>query len=286
VHGGTFREEDLNAGRAGTATAPIRLKVAPAERAVVTGIPGGTRPFFVLNQPHWVLDGVEVDGKGQVGNAVRIRSHHVVVSNIEAHDCNGPSAIWFRGAAHAALLDSTVHDQRNDLEDGHGILIRPDCASVLVADPSIPTRRRRGAVSVGRRFSRLILEPVPPTNIWILDNRFERDRGNGSKYHTLCDANGLPLHALLSAANTTTARCSNRCSRPILLCGVLRPRGQLHVVDSSATNPVHALVGAGGHPTALATPRPSSRRRCGRPKVDLQLLTCSLIPGGDASPAQ
>jgi transposase len=29
------------------------------------------------------------------------------------------------------------------------------------------------------------------------------DRGKaGSKYHILCDANGLPLHALLSAANT------------------------------------------------------------------------------------
>ena len=29
------------------------------------------------------------------------------------------------------------------------------------------------------------------------------DRGKaGSKYHILCDANGLPLHAMLSAANT------------------------------------------------------------------------------------
>ncbi len=36
-----------------------------------------------------------------------------------------------------------------------------------------------------------------------LTERNPTDRGKaGSKYHLLCDANGLPLHALISAANT------------------------------------------------------------------------------------
>jgi hypothetical protein len=35
------------------------------------------------------------------------------------------------------------------------------------------------------------------------DGRNPTDRGKaGSKYHILCGANGLPLHAMLSAANT------------------------------------------------------------------------------------
>jgi transposase len=36
----------------------------------------------------------------------------------------------------------------------------------------------------------------------------------GSKSHILCDANGLPLHALLSAANTHDSKLLSRCSRP------------------------------------------------------------------------
>jgi hypothetical protein len=36
-----------------------------------------------------------------------------------------------------------------------------------------------------------------------LTGRSPTDRGKaGSKYHVLCDANGLPLHVMLSAANT------------------------------------------------------------------------------------
>ena len=41
------------------------------------------------------------------------------------------------------------------------------------------------------------------------------DRGKaGSKYHVLCDRNGLPLHALVTGANCTTAACWPRCWTP------------------------------------------------------------------------
>jgi transposase len=56
-----------------------------------------------------------------------------------------------------------------------------------------------------------------------LSGRNPTDRGKAdSKYHLLCDANGLPLHALISAANTH----DSKLFEPLLDTnpGVSRPR--------------------------------------------------------------
>lgn len=58
-----------------------------------------------------------------------------------------------------------------------------------------------------------------------MTGRKSTDRGKpGSKYHLLCDANGLPLHALISAANTH----DNKLFEPLLDTnpGVSRRRGR------------------------------------------------------------
>jgi transposase len=58
-----------------------------------------------------------------------------------------------------------------------------------------------------------------------LTGRNPTDRGKaGSKYHLLCDANGLPLHALISAANTH----DSKLFEPLLDTnpGVSRRRGR------------------------------------------------------------
>lgn len=58
-----------------------------------------------------------------------------------------------------------------------------------------------------------------------LTGRNPTDRGkHGSKYHLLCDANGLPLHALISAANTH----DSKLFEPLLETnpGVSRRRGR------------------------------------------------------------
>ncbi|GAA1329197.1 hypothetical protein GCM10009610_66250 [Pseudonocardia xinjiangensis] len=58
-----------------------------------------------------------------------------------------------------------------------------------------------------------------------LTGRNPTDRGkSGSKYHLLCDANGLPLHALISPANTH----DSKLFEPLLETnpGVCRHRGR------------------------------------------------------------
>ena len=58
-----------------------------------------------------------------------------------------------------------------------------------------------------------------------MTGRNPTDRGKpGSKYHLLCDANGLPLHALISAANTH----DSKLFEPLLDTnpGVSRRRGR------------------------------------------------------------
>lgn len=71
--------------------------------------------------------------------------------------------------------------------------------------PAAPTRARR---AVGSGASGLVAG-LHRRGVGAVEKGGEltgpnpTDRGKaGSKYHILCDANGLPLHALLSAANT------------------------------------------------------------------------------------
>jgi transposase len=68
----------------------------------------------------------------------------------------------------------------------------PGCTRRVVrgAGPGLVTRLHRRGVGAGEKGGELT-------------GRNPTDRGKaGSKYHLLCDADGLPLHALISAANT------------------------------------------------------------------------------------
>jgi transposase len=71
--------------------------------------------------------------------------------------------------------------------------------------PAAPTRPRRALRSrvagLVTRLHRRCVGEVEKGGELTGPNPTDRGKA-GSKYHLLCDANGLPLHALLSAANT------------------------------------------------------------------------------------
>lgn len=172
VHGGTYREADLNTANAGEPTAPIWLMEAPGEVAVIEGSPTSTRPFFVIDQPYWILDGFEINARGQQGHAVRINAAHVLVRNIHAHHGTGPAAVVFSGASDAALLNSEVHDYTWGNNDSHGVAVISHSARILI-------QRNH---SYGNSGDSVQCEDTtgdsPPGDIWILQNRYHQDREN------------------------------------------------------------------------------------------------------------
>lgn len=137
VHPGEYREERIMTGHPGLADAPISL--IGASRAVVSivGDPAhiGDReaPFLIVSQPYWIIEGFEIDARGQRGDAVRVQdTHHVLLRDIHAHDGTGRAAIVFSQSQDAALLDSEVHSYKNGGEDSHGVLVQPGSRRLLV----------------------------------------------------------------------------------------------------------------------------------------------------------
>ncbi len=84
------------------------------------------------------------------------------------------------------------------------------------------------------------------------------DRGKpGSKYHLLCDANGLlECHVLPSPANTHEACCSSRCWTPTPLSGVSAVAQGGHGAGLRSCTPPRAMTTSGAAPTCTAVASP------------------------------
>ena len=111
----------------------------------------------------------------------------------------GSCSCWTRAAGGADLRRSWDADLGTPRGVGYGSDRTPGCGTGCTnsSSTSSPTPRSwtgPAPASTASRCGRKGGELTGPN---------PTDRGKaGSKYHILCDANGLPLHALLSAANT------------------------------------------------------------------------------------
>ena len=174
VHAGTYAENRITPANAGTAGAPIRLMAAPNEKVVLQGTAGIDAPFFVLSMNWWVLEGFTIDAAGQQGNAVRVQARYCLVKRIHARNGTGPSAVSFRNAQDAVLIDSRIHDYRwadasGARRDSHGVAVQPDCARVLIRNNESWGNSGDAVQCVGIDH---VAGTFSPTDVTIEGNRF------------------------------------------------------------------------------------------------------------------
>ncbi len=174
AHEGVY-EERLALAASGTAAAPLRLVAAPGELPVIRA-PSGTGPLLRVTGGYWLVDGLELDGRGAQGNGVAVQGgHHFVLRNANVHAGTGPSGVYLKGSD-LAVLDSQIHDFTwGGDRDSHGVVITPDTFRVLV----------RGNDSWGHDGDSLQcvgpdVEPGTETaaDVTVEGNRYHQDREN------------------------------------------------------------------------------------------------------------
>ncbi|SEN00582.1 Nitrous oxidase accessory protein NosD, contains tandem CASH domains [Stigmatella aurantiaca] len=188
VLAGTYAERVvLDASvKAGTAEAKITLQGEGKPRIT----PGpGTGGLVQVRRPNWVIDGFDIDVKGEAAFAVTFEGdvRGSVLANSELHHGKGGGAVTTYGKATGAIIENNhIHDfvkNQGDF-DSHGVVVQPTSVDITVRNNDIHDNSGDSVQCLGPEgFSSL----PPAKGLTVENNHFYSNRENAVDIKTCHD---------------------------------------------------------------------------------------------------
>jgi nitrous oxidase accessory protein NosD len=179
VLAGTYAERlviDENA-QAGSKGAPITIQGEGKPRLV----PGpGSGGLIQFQRPYWIIDGFEVDVRGESAYAVTFQGNvkGSTVANSELHHGTLGAAITTYNNARGAVIENNhIHDfvKRGGNQDSHGVVVQPTSRDITVRNNDIHDNSGDSVQCLGPEgFSSL----PPADGLLVENNHFYENREN------------------------------------------------------------------------------------------------------------
>ncbi|GHG71803.1 right-handed parallel beta-helix repeat-containing protein [Comamonas sp. JC664] len=141
VLAGTYAERVIigDAAKPGTADAKITLQGEGSPRIVLGP---GEHGLVQVRQPHWIIDGFEIDLEGKPSFAVTFEGDVTgsMLVNSDLHGGTGGGAVTTFNNANGALIENNhIHDfvKTTGNEDSHGVVVQPTSRNVTVRNNDI-----------------------------------------------------------------------------------------------------------------------------------------------------
>ena len=185
---GTYSERlVIGAGaKAGTEAAPITIQGEGKPRLV----PGaGTGALVQVRQPHWVVDGFELDLQRKPFYAVTFQGdvRGSVLANSDVHDGTLGAAITTYDNATGAIIENNhIHDfeKKGGDQDSHGVVVQPTSRDITVRNNDIHDNSGDSVQCLGPEgFSSL----PPAQGLLVENNHFYANRENAVDIKTCHD---------------------------------------------------------------------------------------------------
>ena len=176
---GTYAERVvLGAGvKAGTPDAKITLQGEGKPR-IIPG--GGSGAIVQVNRPNWIIDGFEIDVRGEPRFAVTFEGdvRGSVLANSELHHgTHGAAVTTFDQATGAIIENNHIHDfvKATGNQDAHGVVVQPSSRDIIVRNNDIHDNSGDSVQCLGPEgFSNL----PPAKGLLIENNHFYANREN------------------------------------------------------------------------------------------------------------
>ncbi|NOK04367.1 MULTISPECIES: nitrous oxide reductase family maturation protein NosD [Myxococcus] len=203
---GTYAERVIIGDNAkpGTADAKITLQGEGSPRIVLGP---GEHGLMQVRQPHWIIDGFEIDMKGQTPFAVTFEGDVTgsMLVNSDLHGGTGGGAVTtFNNATGPIIENNHIHDfvKTTDNEDSHGVVVQPTSRDVTVRNNDIHDNSGDSVQCLGPEgFSNL----PPAENLLVENNHFYGNRENAVDIKT-CYGVTIRNNRMHQFLPTSTAR--------------------------------------------------------------------------------
>ncbi len=179
VLSGTYAERVIIGDNAkpGTAEAKVTLQGEGSPRIVLGP---GANGLVQVRQPHWIIDGFEIDLQGQTSFAVTFEGDVTgsMLVNSDLHGGTGGGAVTtFNDATGPVIENNIIHDfvKTTGNEDSHGVVVQPTSRNVTVRNNDIHGNSGDAVQCLGPEgFSDL----PPAEDLLIENNHFYAGREN------------------------------------------------------------------------------------------------------------
>ncbi|WNZ65060.1 right-handed parallel beta-helix repeat-containing protein [Myxococcus sp. MxC21-1] len=176
---GTYAERVIIGDNAkpGTSDAKITLQGEGNPRIVLGP---GEHGLVQVRQPHWIIDGFEIDMEGQTPFAVTFEGDVTgsMLVNSDLHGGTGGGAVTtFNNATGPIIENNHIHDfvKTTGNEDSHGVVVQPTSRDVTVRNNDIHDNSGDSVQCLGPEgFSNL----PPAENLLVENNHFYGNREN------------------------------------------------------------------------------------------------------------
>ncbi|WIG96679.1 right-handed parallel beta-helix repeat-containing protein [Myxococcus sp. SDU36] len=176
---GTYAERVIIGDNAkpGTAAAKITLQGEGNPRIVLGP---GEHGLVQVRQPHWIIDGFDIDLEGQTPFAVTFEGDVTgsMLVNSDLHGGTGGGAVTtFNHATGPTIENNHIHDfvKTTGNEDSHGVVVQPTSRDVTVRNNDIHDNSGDSVQCLGPEgFSNL----APAENLLVENNHFYANREN------------------------------------------------------------------------------------------------------------
>ncbi|QDF04530.1 right-handed parallel beta-helix repeat-containing protein [Myxococcus xanthus] len=203
---GTYAERVIIGDNAkpGTADAKITLQGEGSPRIILGP---GEHGLLQVRQPHWIIDGFEIDMEGQTPFAVTFEGDVTgsMLVNSDLHGGTGGGAVTtFNNATGPIIENNHIHDfvKTTDNEDSHGVVVQPTSRDVTVRNNDIHDNSGDSVQCLGPEgFSNL----PPAENLLVENNHFYGNRENAVDIKT-CYGVTIRNNRMHRFLPTTTAR--------------------------------------------------------------------------------
>nr|WP_095958602.1 right-handed parallel beta-helix repeat-containing protein [Corallococcus macrosporus] len=176
---GTYAERVIigDDAKPGTADAKITLQGEGGPRIVLGP---GEHGLVQVRQPHWIIDGFDIDLEGQTPFAVTFEGDVTgsMLVNSDLHGGTGGGAVTtFNDATGAIIENNHIHDfvKTTGNEDSHGVVVQPTSRDITVRNNDIHDNSGDSVQCLGPEgFSDL----PPAENLLVENNHFYANREN------------------------------------------------------------------------------------------------------------
>jgi len=179
VQAGTYAERIVigSNAKAGADGKPITLQGEGSPR-VIPG--GGSGALVQVRQPHWVIDGFELDVQGQAIFGVAFEGNvagSTLVNSELHHGGGGAGVTTFNKATGAIIENNHIHDfvRTTGNKDSHGVVVQPTSKDITVRNNDIHDNSGDSVQCLGPEgFSSL----PPADGLLVENNHFYNNREN------------------------------------------------------------------------------------------------------------
>lgn len=176
---GTYAERVIigDTAKPGTADAKITLQGEGNPRLILGP---GEHGLMQVRQPHWIIDGFEIDMEGKTPFAVTFEGDVTgsMLVNSDLHGGTGGGAVTtFNNATGAIIENNHIHDfvKTTGNEDSHGVVVQPTSRDITVRNNDIHGNSGDSVQCLGPEgFSNL----PPAENLLVENNHFYAGREN------------------------------------------------------------------------------------------------------------